>query len=159
MKTTYWIAGLLVVGLGAGVVGMAKAHQGGHQNGPGRISFEMLDTDGDGKLTEAEMKAQKSVQFNKTDANGDGLLSTDEILARGKDRIGERMAERIGHMIERRDANGDGMLSLGEMENMPRGEHLFKRLDTDGDGAISAEEFAARKIGRWGRPNGKMATE
>ncbi|WP_456386869.1 EF-hand domain-containing protein [Profundibacter sp.] len=159
MKTTYWIAGLLVVGLGAGVVTMAGAHQGGHQNGSGRISFEMLDTDGDGRLTEAEMKAQKSVQFSKTDTNGDGLLSTDEMLARGKERVGERMAKRISHMIERRDANSDGMLSLGEMENMPRGKNLFKRLDTDGDGAISAEEFAARKIGRWGRQGGKMTTE
>jgi len=159
MKTTYWIAGLLVAGLGAGAIGMANAHQNGPKNGLDRISFAMLDADGDGKLTQVEMDALKTAQFAKTDTNGDGMLSADEMLARGNAQMGERMAKRIAHMIKRRDANNDGMLSLSEMGGMPRGDMLFKRLDADGDGAISSDEFAARKFGRAGRQGGKMATE
>ena len=167
MKTTYWIAGILVVGLGAGVVGMANAHQKGSQFGPqhglGRISFEQLDTNADGQLTKAEMQAQKAAQFAKTDSNGDGMLSADEMQARSKERLGMRMSRRIGKrvgkMIERHDANGDGMLSLSEMQDMPRGKGLFQRLDADGDGAISAQEFAARKAARWGHKSGRPAME
>ncbi len=145
MKTTYWIAGILVAGFGAGVVGMASAHQGG----PERMSFETLDADGDGKLTQAEMDAQKAAEFTKTDTNGDEMLSAEEMLARANIKAGDRMANRIKFMIERIDANKDGMLSMSEMQDMPRGKDMFKRLDTDGDGAISAEEYAARKGGRW----------
>jgi len=159
MKKTYWIAAVLVAGLGVGVVGMASAHQGG----PGRISFETLDTNGDGKLTQAELEAQKAARFTATDTNGDGMLSADEMLAQGKARIGDRMAKRmehrIGKMIERRDANGDGMLSISEMEAMPKGGQLFKRLDANGDGAISAEEYAARKGGHGMRRGDKPTSE
>ncbi|MCF6317393.1 MAG: calcium-binding protein [Marinosulfonomonas sp.] len=157
MKT--WIAGVLVAGLGAGVVGMASAHQGG----PGQISFETLDTNGDGKLTLAEMAAQKKARFTATDTNGDGMLSADEMLAQGKARMGDRMAKRmeprIGKMIERRDANGDGMLSIGEMEATAKGDLLFERLDANGDGAISAEEYAARKGERGMRRGAKPMSE
>ncbi len=159
MKTTYWIAGVLVVGLGAGVAGMAIAHKGG----PSQISFETLDTNGDGKLTQAELEAQKTARFTATDTNGDGMLSADEMLAQGKARMGNRMAkrmeQRIGKMIERRDTNGDGMLSISEMEAMPKGDQLFKRLDANGDGTITAEEYAARKGGPGMRHNGKPVSE
>ncbi len=159
MKTTYWIAGVLVAGLGAGVVGMASAHQGG----PGQISFETLDANGDGKLTQAELEAQKTARFTATDTNGDGMLSAAEMLAQGKARMGDRMAkrmeQRIGKMIERRDANGDGMLSISEMEAMPKGDQLFKRLDANGDGAITAEEYAARKGGPGMRRGDKPMSE
>lgn len=107
MKTTYWIAGVLVVGLGAGVIGMANAHQFGYQNGPERISFTMLDTDGDGKLTQAEMAAMKTAQFAKIDTNGDGMLSADEMLARGNAKMNERMFKRIGHIARTPAPSGD----------------------------------------------------
>lgn len=159
MKTTYWIAGVLVAGLGAGVVGMASAHQGG----PQRVSFETLDTDGDGKLTQAEMEVQKKARFTATDTNGDGMLSAEEMLAQGKARAGERMAkrmeQRIGKMIERRDTNGDGMLSISEMEATAKGDQLFKRLDANGDGAITVEEYAARKGGHGMRRGDKPMSE
>ena len=155
MKKSYWIAGVLVVGLGAGVVGMANAHQSGSDGrggmGPmGQISFEVLDADKDGKVTQAEMDAHKTAEFNKADSNGDGLLSADEMLARANSKMADRMGDRLKQMIARIDTDKDGMLSQAEMQGMPRGKGMFAQLDTDGDGAISAEEFAARKEGRKG---------
>lgn len=141
MKTTYWIAGVLVVGLGAGVASMAVANQGG-QNRP---SFETLDADKDGKLTQAELDAYKAQEFAKADTNGDGMLSAGEMLARAKARQGERMANRVNRMIARIDTDNDGMLSASEMQAMPRGKNMFKRMDANNDGTITTEEFAAHK--------------
>ncbi len=167
MKTTYWIAGVLAVGLGAGVASVAVANQGG-QNRP---SFEMLDADKDGKLTQAELDAHKAQEFVKADTDGDGMLSSEEMLARAKAQNGERMAKRISRMIARIDTDKDGMLSTSEMQAMPRGKGMFNHMDADSDGAITAEEFAAHKPGRgmrdgkhrgsgsWWRQNDKPVSE
>jgi len=161
MKTTYLIAGMLALGVGAGA---AVAHQSGQgPRGMERISFEKLDANGDGKITQAEMEAQKKARFTAADTNGDGMLSADEMLAQGKARAGERMAkrmeQRIGQMIEKRDTNGDGMLSIDEIGGKRDGNMFFKRLDTDGDGAVSAEEFAVRKGGQRMQHGGNPASE
>lgn len=150
MKTTYWIAGVLAVGLGAGVASVAVANQGGHD----RPSFEMLDADKDGKLTQAELDAHKTQEFAKADTNGDGMLSSEEMLARAKAQMGERMAKRISGMIARVDTDKDGMLSASEMQAMPRGKGMFDRMDADNDGTITAEEYTAHKPRR-GMRDGK----
>jgi len=150
MKTTYWIAGVLAVGLGAGIASVAVANQGG----PNRPSFEMLDANKDGKLTQAELDAHKAQEFAKADTDGDGMLSSDEMLARAKAQQGERMTNRISKMIARVDTDKDGKLSAAELQAMPRGKGMFNRMDADGDGAITAEEFAAHKPRR-GMRNGK----
>lgn len=167
MKTTYWIAGVLAVGLGAGIASVAVANQGGHN----RPSFEALDVDKDGKLTQAELDAHKAQEFAKADTDGDGKLSSEEMLARATTHQSERMANRVSKMIEHVDTDKDGMLSASEMQAMPRGKGMFNRMDADGDGAITAEEFAAHKPGRgmrggkhggsdrWWKRNDKPASE
>ncbi len=145
MKTTYWIAGIVAVGLGASVASVAVANQGGGHHRP---SFEALDADKDGKLTQAELDAHKVQEFAKADTNGDGKLSSEEMLARATARQGERMGKRVSRMIEHVDTDGDGMLSAAEMQAMPRGKGMFNRMDADSDGAITAEEFAAHEPGR-----------
>lgn len=150
MKNTYWIAGVLAIGLGTGIAGMAVANQGG----PERPSFETLDTDADGKLTQAELDAHKAARFAKSDTNGDGMLSAEEMMNSAKANEGKRMQRRATKMIERMDADKDGMISAAEMQAMPRGKDMFKRMDANSDGAITAEEFAAGK-GGYGRHHGK----
>ncbi len=150
MKTTYLIAGILAVGLGAGVTSVAVAKQGGHE----RPSFEMLDANKDGKLTQVEMDAHKAQEFAKADTNGDGKLSSEEMLARAAAQQGARMGKRVARMMERVDTDNDGMLSAAELEAMPRGKGTFNRMDADKDGTITAEEFAAHKPGR-GMRDGK----
>ena len=41
-------------------------------------SFKKLDTNGDGRISQAEAAADSSVVFSSADANGDGYLDNDE---------------------------------------------------------------------------------
>ncbi len=43
--------------------------------------FDLLDTDKDGAVTEAELKARPDPRFAKLDADKDGVLSADELKA------------------------------------------------------------------------------
>ena len=101
------------------------------------MSFEEIDADGNGEITQAEMDAMKAARFAKVDANGDGALSIEELTAQGA----QKAATRAEKMLERRDANGDGVLSADEMSKPERSGKMFDRFDADGSGAISKEEF------------------
>ena len=72
MKTTYWIAAMVVVGLGAGAIGMATSHGFGH----GRPGFGMMRMNGMGGMP------QDGQMFTRLDADGDGMISADEFAAR-----------------------------------------------------------------------------
>ncbi len=143
--------------LTAGIVS-ARGHGEGGQCRP-EITFEMLDTDGNGAITAAEMTAKAMQRFNAGDANDDGFLSVEEILAAGKARMAEhrgdnaeaedsQRAERAALMIERlferQDANNDGLLSPEEMKPGQAADR-FEQSDTDGNGEISEAEFDVAK--------------
>lgn len=139
----------LAVALTAGSA-LAKGGHGG-KHGP-RMSFEQLDTNGDGQVTQAEIAAMAAERFNTADTNGDGFLSAEELAA-----ASERAKEdRIAKMIEKRDVDGDGVLSPAEMQpDEDRSAKMFERLDADSDGVISAEEFDSAKMKRKGKHGGK----
>ena len=132
---------MLIVATGAG----AAFAQGGKARG---MSFETLDINGDGAITEAELLQSQEVRFNEADTNNDGQISKDEMLAR----VTGRAAERVDRMIERMDENGDGQLSQAEMQALRDPGKMFDRIDANDDGSISEEEFAEarQKVrGRW----------
>lgn len=136
----------LIASLGAaivigGLVTPAEAAGGKHRP---HHSFEELDANSDGKLTQAEMELHMQARFEGADANGDGLLSKDELLERLKARKADRAEKYIGHMLERHDANGDGALSMDEMKSRHHGK-MFARMDKDDDGAVTKEEFEAAR--------------
>jgi len=144
MKRAVLISGIAILTL-SGTLAFA-AGQGGHgkmgfDKGP-RHSFEELDANADGKLTQEEMKAHAKARFDAADTDKNGALSADELSARMQAEASERAGKFGARMIEKRDANDDGELSLEEMGPRDGGERMFSRMDADGDGAISAEEFA-----------------
>ena len=107
---------------------------------PRAPDFATLDADGDGSISEAELKALGDARFGAADADGDGLLTLEELVARIETRRAERMERRAERLIEARDENGDGVLSREEIGDR-RAERMLERADRDEDGAISAEEF------------------
>ena len=110
-----------------------------------RPSFEALDADGDGKVTQAELEAFRASRFAEIDTNGDGSVSREEFLAQAA----ARSEARAGRMFERLDADGDGALSRDAIEagrgRGPDPARMISRLDTDGDGALSEDEFEAAR--------------
>lgn len=54
-----------------------------HRQGMVR-AFQHLDRDGDGKITETEVKAMTDAMFARFDRNGDGVLSADDRPAAGQ---------------------------------------------------------------------------
>ena len=136
---------IATVGATALLAPMAEARGKGGE----RPTFEMLDADGDGQVTQADLDTLRNERFAEFDANGDGSVTEEEFMARASNQAGERAAE----MLARLDADGDGVLSRGVIEQGRGGDRagrMIERLDTDGDGAVSAEEFAAAQERRAG---------
>lgn len=154
------IFALLIATVGAGAL-MAPMAEARGPGGGERASFETLDADGDGQVTQADLDALRESRFAEFDADGDGSVTAEEFAARAAGQASERAAE----MFARLDADGDGVLSRDVIERGrggDRGARMIERLDTDGDGAVSAEEFEAMqerraergRDGRGGRDGG-----
>ncbi|WP_309668375.1 EF-hand domain-containing protein [Tabrizicola sp.] len=101
--------------------------------------FDSIDTDKDGKVSEAELAAFRAAEFAAADTNFDGMLSAEELTQKQLARMAETAAMRSAKMIEERDDNGDGSLSADEMDQSVQ-ESRFSRIDQDDDGAISKDE-------------------
>ncbi|TLP67904.1 calcium-binding protein [Parasedimentitalea maritima] len=127
-----------VIAASAGLVGAGAVLA---NSGPGRqgmnMTFEKLDADGNGEITQAEVDGLKAARFAAADANGDGALSLEELQAQGM----KKAEQRAAGMLERHDANGDGVLSQDELPKPRRSGHMFERMDADGNGTISKQEF------------------
>jgi Ca2+-binding EF-hand superfamily protein len=156
MKNTVLMVGLATTILVGGLsMAQAETHMGKMGKGMGmQHSFEDLDADSDGKITQEEMTAHMQARFDGADTDGDGALSKDELITRMTEHQAERMAAYADHMIERHDANSDGKLSPDEMQARHKG-NMFEKIDADGDGAISKEEFSEMR-GKHGKHHGMM---
>ncbi|MDU8909967.1 EF-hand domain-containing protein [Aestuariicoccus sp. MJ-SS9] len=147
MKKTLILGTACALFLGLGAVG-ASAHGGkGGQRGP---DFAMLDADGDGQVTLAELEAHRAARFAEMDADGDGFVTEAELTAHAEAMADERRAGRIGRMMSRMDADDDGRLSIEELQGRRDPALLIERLDSDGDGALSPEEMADMRQMRGG---------
>jgi len=150
---------------------MIGAMGGDARGGVLAVQFTDLDTDGDGRISEAELAARAQTlaaeRLAEVDADGDGTVTAEELEAQILARIGERTQGRYGTgrravdpaemantIVERllsvRDADKDGVLSGAELSPAADIAVLIDRFDTDDDNSWSEEEFAqvtARKAG------------
>jgi hypothetical protein len=79
-RTLIAIAVAALIPLGAAVAGDKDKDKSGYAG----ASFDTLDTNRDGKLSQAEATADTTIVFSSTDANGDGYLDKAEWKNRTK---------------------------------------------------------------------------
>lgn len=139
MKSHLKLGALAILMASVGLTSAASALPRGHDSAP---SFEELDANGDGAISDAEIAAFHDARFAEFDTDGDGSLSEAELTAMAEAHAAERAAKGVARMIKRHDENGDGVLSADELPQ-PDGSRMFARVDADDDGVISAEEFEA----------------
>ncbi|HLT92639.1 MAG TPA: hypothetical protein VKZ85_17020 [Woeseiaceae bacterium] len=103
------------------------------------LSFEEVDINGDGVVSEREaaaMPVSLNEAFDDVDTDGDRNVSEQEYLAATTNLL-------EGADFESLDSDGDGVIGENEARDMPLLAEAFDRVDTDADGLISDEEFAA----------------
>ncbi|AWN14816.1 EF-hand domain-containing protein [Salinisphaera sp. LB1] len=114
----YLTLSLLVAGLSVSAAGFAADNGAADHDPDSQAIFKKLDTNGDGRLTAAEMTRLREVikqqMFDKLDTNHDGKIEKSEFEAQAK--------ARADHLFAKLDANGDGVISADEMKP-PMGRH------------------------------------
>jgi Ca2+-binding EF-hand superfamily protein len=147
---------LVLVGLlGASFAAVAVAQEPTEQGQPPTANpFENFlgqhDTDGDGKVSLAEVVAPQEERFKETDTNADGFVSLEEIRQSFSARVPPEAQQKLKErglpdpseaIIQELDKNGDGKADLGEFKQ-PTVEG-FKHMDADGDGFATSDEVEA----------------
>jgi len=139
-------------GLGRGGPGRGFGPRGAFAGPP---LFRLIDTDGDQKLSKAEL--EKAVEkIMALDKDGDGYVTMRELFAGlrqlrpggpGAKPPAKRFGARPGakrrspeQIINRFDKDGDGKLSREELPE--RMQRRFDRLDANADGYIDKDELA-----------------
>jgi len=79
-RTLIAIAVAALIPMGAAVAGDKDKDKSGYAG----ASFDTLDTNRDGKISQAEAGADATIVFSSTDANGDGYLDKAEWKNRAK---------------------------------------------------------------------------
>ncbi len=105
----------------------------------------LYDTNGDGKITLAEINADQARMFTALDVDGNKSMAVDEIRRRGR----SLLIFRTTTLFDLLDANGDGKLSVVEVQAPSK--RWFKRYDKNGDGVMEASEIPKRRWQRGGR--------
>ena len=132
-------------------------HGGRNRRGAGgHGGVAALDTNGDGRLSKAEVEAGRGGRegranpllghFAAIDTNKDGQLVRTEVQAWHEKQRPLREAERrkrFDETVVAADLNKDGRLSRVEVdEKMPRITKQFAWMDSNGDGFLSRAELA-----------------
>jgi hypothetical protein len=117
----------------------ASAFAGG---GKGQKAAHM-DTDNDGRVSQAEHDAWAQQRFASMDTDGNGRLGTAELEGRGMGRGRGAMPGKLQGM----DTNMDGVVSAEE--HLAGSRDAFARLDSNSDGFLSNAERQADRTAMW----------
>lgn len=99
--------------------------------------WQMLDQDGDGRVSRSEWQRSEQV-FDRIDADKDGFLTKEELRSAAREIRGKRRGG-----LREMDTDSDGNISRSEWKGK---EEMFNRLDANSDGLLSRDELrGARK--------------
>lgn len=105
----------------------------------GRMMFDQLDADGDGRVSRAEMEAYRAARLQNADKNGDGRLDQQEFEAFW---LEVTRPARI-RAFQFFDADADGVVTAAELQRPS--DRMFARMDRDGDGFLVPMNPAERE--------------
>lgn len=128
-----------------------------------REAFESLDSNGDGKLSVAELAdglERSGLRVERLDVksivariDGDlsGAIDYTEFLAAALDRNADLTEDILWTAFNVFDQNGDGKITTAELQKVLRSARMpwscvadiIRSVDVNGDGTIDFEEFAA----------------
>ena len=148
MKTKTKTLTALAVAAALGGTVLAGTSYAGHRDGghgmtfldQGQLAvsamemFEAVDTDGDGRLTQAEIDKLRNDLHAAHDADGDGNLSLEEFAGLWHETT-RPLTVRAFQML---DADGDAVVTRAEYDRPLAG--IVERLDRNGDGGLSMKD-------------------
>lgn len=120
----------------AALAGQAAPADQAAPGGPGGRGGGMMmraDTNGDGKISQAEFTAMMDQRFTRLDKNGDGFISADE--------VSDMPGRGPGGGVMAADADHDGKVSHAELTALATAR--FAKLDANSDGQITPDEMSA----------------
>ncbi|HET6150143.1 MAG TPA: hypothetical protein VFH68_21560 [Polyangia bacterium] len=123
---------------------VAGAH-GGADNKDAQ--FQMMDSNGDGKISADEHAAGAKKMFQMMDADSDGKVTASEMDAAHERITGKPKGATKGHemsaadKIKVIDSNHDGVLTADEHE--AGAKTMFEKMDADKDGFVTKAEMEA----------------
>jgi Ca2+-binding EF-hand superfamily protein len=83
--------------------------------------LKLFDSNGDGRVSEAEYLAYMSRSFQSMDSNGDGILETDELPGgHGRPVTLTSFQDNLRNQFHKLDRNRDGYLNARELTAPPR---------------------------------------
>ncbi len=112
--------------------------------------FDLLDTDGNQKISAGELSAPMKRWFKRYDANNDKGLSVDEMRRRGR----SPKIWRSATLFELLDTNGNQKISAGELSAPMK--RWFKRYDANGDGVLENNEVKKKRYKRRSKQRGRQ---
>jgi hypothetical protein len=109
----------------------------------GNAGIMRYDTNKDGVVDRIEWKAGQETRFKRLDTNTDGKVTEAELFARtpavGNSVLpSDRQVERQSAYFQRLDANKDGVVTLEEF--MAQADRNFARCDVNKDGQTNTAE-------------------
>ena len=104
----------------------------------GEELYAKADINGDGVITQDEVREMRSEAFSRLDRNGDGVADRSDAPRRFSDRY----FEKFDPMLAKFDQNGDGVLGRSEFIEAPMTG--FDNADQNGDGQLTQDELDGR---------------
>jgi len=127
----------------AAVGGFALLPSVAHANRP-EATFESMDDNDDGKISQDEHFAAASRMFEKMDTNADGTVTAAEMTA-AHQRVTGKKAQKTeltaAEKIKMLDTDGDGALT--SEEHAAGARSMFDKMDADKDGYLTKAELKA----------------